>query len=178
MSGTPARKHPGRLHAPDGAESEAASDRLQVLLGSAEASAAELGAKLSVVEVRSAEDLDGAFSKLASQGARIGLFLQDAMFLSQREKIAQLALSARLPTMFGFREHVEVGGLVSYGVDLRESWRRAADFVDRILRGAKANDLPVELPAKLELVINQTTAKALGLRLTLSVLARADEVIE
>jgi putative tryptophan/tyrosine transport system substrate-binding protein len=144
----------------------------------AEASAAELGVKLSVVEVRSAEDLDGAFSNLASQGARIGLFLQDAMFLSQRERIAQLAQSARLPTMFGFREHVEVGGLVSYGVDLRESWRRAANFVDRILRGAKANELPVELPAKLELVINQGTAKALGLRLSLSVLARADEVIE
>jgi ABC-type uncharacterized transport system substrate-binding protein len=69
---------------------------------------------------------------------------KDAMFPSQRERIAQLAQSARLPTMFGFREHVEVGGLISYGVDLRESWRRAANFVDRILRGAKANELPVE----------------------------------
>ena len=92
--------------------------------------------------------------------------------------LPSLHRARRLPTMFGFREHVEVGGLVSYGVDLRESWRRAANFVDRILRGAKASELPVELPAKLELVINQGTAKALGLRLSLSVLARADEVIE
>ena len=128
--------------------------------------------KLSVVEVRSAEDLDGAFSNLASQGARIGLFLQDAMFLSQRERIAQLAQSARLPTMFGFREHVEVGGLVSYGVDLRESWRRAANFVDRILRGAKANELPVEARTG-----NQSGYCHWSAPLAL-VLARADEVIE
>ena len=83
-----------------------------------------------------------------------------------------------LPTMFGFRENVEDGGLVSYGTDLRESFRRTAAFVDKILKGTKAGDLPIEFPTKLELVINLITAKALGLEIPPTLLARADEVIE
>ena len=100
------------------------------------------------------------------------------MFLTERRRIAMLAIAARLPTMFGFREHVDAGGLMSYGVDLRANWRRAADFVDKILKGAKPGDLPVELPTKFELVINLKTAKAIGLTIPEPFLVRADEVIE
>ena len=87
-------------------------------------------------------------------------------------------MATRLPTMFGFREHVDDGGLMSYGTDVRASFRRAADFVDKILKGAKPGDLPVELPTKFELVINLNTAKALGITIPDSLLARADDVIE
>jgi putative tryptophan/tyrosine transport system substrate-binding protein len=87
-------------------------------------------------------------------------------------------MAARLPTMFGLRENVVDGGLMSYGIDLRESWRRTAAFVDKILKGAKPGDLPIEFPTKLELMINLTAAKALGLDVPATLLARADEVIE
>jgi putative tryptophan/tyrosine transport system substrate-binding protein len=106
------------------------------------------------------------------------IVLQALMFLNERRRIAMLAMATRLPTMFGFREHVEDGGLMSYGTDVRASFRRAAEFVDKILRGAKPGDLPVELPTKFEFVINLKTAKAIGLTLSESFLARADEVIE
>ena len=92
--------------------------------------------------------------------------------------MAELAIAARLPVVYGFREHVEAGGLMSYGVDLRETWRRAAAYVDKILRSAKPADLPLEQPTKFELVINLNTAKALGLDVPPMLLARADEVIE
>jgi putative ABC transport system substrate-binding protein len=100
------------------------------------------------------------------------------MFLNERKRIALLATAARLPSMFGLRQNVEDGGLMSYGVDLRESWRRTAAFVDKILKGTKPGDLPIEFPTKLELVINLTAAKVLGLDVPPSLLARADEVIE
>jgi ABC-type uncharacterized transport system substrate-binding protein len=100
------------------------------------------------------------------------------MFVNARRQIATFALASRLPTVFSFREHVEDGGLISYGVDLRQNFRRAAYFVDRILKGAKPADLPVEFPTKVELVVNLTTAKALGLTVPDTLLARADEVIE
>jgi putative ABC transport system substrate-binding protein len=87
-------------------------------------------------------------------------------------------MTARLPTMYSFRENVEAGGLMSYGIVLREAWRRAAVFVDKILKGAKPGDLPVELPTKFELVINLKTAKALGITFPPSIMVRADEVIE
>jgi putative ABC transport system substrate-binding protein len=89
-----------------------------------------------------------------------------------------LALSARLPTMYGFREHVEAGGLMSYGANFPNLLRRGADYVDKILRGAKPGDIPVEQPTKFDLVVNLTTAKALGLTISESFLLRADEVIE
>jgi putative ABC transport system substrate-binding protein len=100
------------------------------------------------------------------------------MFLNERKRIALFAMAERLPTMFGFRENVEDGGLMSYGVDVRDSWRRTAAFVDKILKGAKPGDLPIEFPTKLRLLINLTAAKALGLDVPPSLLARADEVIE
>ena len=87
-------------------------------------------------------------------------------------------MAERLPTMFAFRENVEDGGLMSYGTNVRESWRRTASFVDKILKGAKPGDLPIEFPTKLELLINLTTAKALELTIPSTLLARADEVIE
>src|SRR2546422_8345063 len=99
------------------------------------------------------------------------------MFLSERKRIALFAMAERLPTVFGFRENVEDGGLMSYGVNLRESWRRAATFVDKILKGAKPADLPIEQPTN-ELVINMKAAKALGLTVPQSLLLLADEVIE
>ncbi|MBI2014639.1 MAG: ABC transporter substrate-binding protein [Candidatus Rokubacteria bacterium] len=106
------------------------------------------------------------------------LVLGDATFWFHRIRIAELAAQRRLPTMFAQREHVEAGGLMSYGVDLRESYRRAATYVDKILKGAKPADLPVEEPTKFELVVNLKTAKALGLTIPPIVLGRADQIIE
>ena len=103
---------------------------------------------------------------------------QDLLTFTNRVRINTLALGARLPAMFASREHVEAGGLMSYGPDFPDLFRRAADYVDKILRGAKPADMPVEQPTKFELVINLTTAKALGLTVPPTLLARANEVIE
>jgi putative ABC transport system substrate-binding protein len=102
----------------------------------------------------------------------------DPLAIVNRAHINALALAARLPTMSGVRAYVEAGGLMSYGANFPDLWRRAAEFVDKILRGAKPADLPVEQPTKFDLVINLTTAKALGLTVPLTLLARADELIE
>jgi putative tryptophan/tyrosine transport system substrate-binding protein len=104
--------------------------------------------------------------------------LVDGMLFSERDRIAALAAAARLPTIYGFRDHVDAGGLVSYGVNLAENFHRAAAYVNKILKGANPGDLPVEFPTKLELVINDRAAKALGLIIPPSVLVRADELIE
>jgi putative ABC transport system substrate-binding protein len=98
--------------------------------------------------------------------------------IARRMRIMTFALSARLPTIINAREHAELGALMSYGPDLPDLWRRAAEYVDKILRGAKPGDLPVEQPTKFDLVINLITAKALGLEIPPTLLARADEVIE
>jgi ABC-type uncharacterized transport system substrate-binding protein len=124
------------------------------------------------------DDLDAAFQLMGHERVGSVLVLQDPMFLNQRQRIATLAIAARLPTVFGFREHVEAGGLMSYGIDLGASFRRAADYVDKILKGTKPGDLPVELPTKFELVINLKTARVLGLEVPPTLLARADEAIE
>lgn len=144
----------------------------------AEAAAPGLGIRLTPVEVRSPEDLDVAFDALARQGSEMVLVLADALFITERRRIAALALAAGLPTMSGLRDMTEAGGLVSYGTDLGDNWRRAAYFVDRILRGAEPADLPVEQPDTYRLVINLETARALGLAIPPAFLARADEVIE
>ena len=102
----------------------------------------------------------------------------DPLLNSNRVRINTLALGARLPTMHGFREYVEAGGLMSYGPSLPNQFRRAGDFVDMILRGAKPGDLPVEQPTKFDFIINLTTAKTLGIEISPTLLARADEVIE
>jgi len=102
----------------------------------------------------------------------------DTVFRTYRQRIAELAAAARLPAIYGYRDHVEAGGLISYGPKLEENYRRAATYVDKILKGAKPSDLPIEQPTKIELVINLKTAKALGFDVPPSLLARADEVIE
>ncbi len=118
------------------------------------------------------------FQTLARERVSTVIAIADAMFLNERPRMAELAIAARLPVVYGFREHVEAGGLMSYGVDLRETWRRAAAYVDKILRSAKPADLPLEQPTKFELVINLKAAKAIGLTIPETFLLRADEVIE
>jgi len=122
-------------------------------------------------------DLDAAFQTLAGQHVEVVVLPPDGLFVSERRKIVTLAAAARLPVIHPYRELVEAGGLLSYGVDLRDSWRRAATFVDKILKGAKPADLPIEQPTN-ELVVNVKTAKALGLTIPPAVLARAKQVIE
>ena len=143
-----------------------------------ETAAAALRVGLVPLTIAVPDDLNAAFQHLAREGVTIVLVLGDTMFLNERKRIALFAMAARLPTMFGFRENVEDGGLMSYGVDVRDSWRRTAALVDKILKGAKPGDLPIEFPTKLRLLINLTAAKALGLDVPPTLLARADEVIE
>jgi putative ABC transport system substrate-binding protein len=115
---------------------------------------------------------------LLRERADIVVVLSDSMFVTARRQIAALALASRLPTVFGLSEHVEDGGLISYGINQFESFRRAAYFVDRILKGDKPADLPIEFPTKLDLVINLATAKALGINVPPKLLTLADAVIE
>jgi putative tryptophan/tyrosine transport system substrate-binding protein len=144
----------------------------------AENAAQAMGAKLLPVEVRAPADIDAAFQALTRAHANIVIVPTDPMFLNERRRIAELAVAARLPIVCGFREHVEDGGLMSYGIDPRENWRRAATYVDKILKGARPADLPIEQPTKFELIVNLKTARALGLTIPESFLLRADEVIE
>jgi putative ABC transport system substrate-binding protein len=143
-----------------------------------QAAAPTLG--LSIVdklEIRRAEDIAPALTRL--KGEAQALYVSsDPLIAANRVRIITLALAARLPTSFVRREYVEAGGLMSYGPNFLDLNRRAADFVDKILRGAKPADLPVEQPTKFDLIINLTTAKALGLSVSPTLLARADEVIE
>jgi putative ABC transport system substrate-binding protein len=143
-----------------------------------ECTAQRLGIKAVPAEIRAPNDLDAAFQALANDHVQAVIVLVDGMFFSQRARIAALAAAARLPAIYGFRDHVDAGGLASYGVNLSENFRRAATYVSKILKGAKPGDLPVEFPTKLELVVNNKAAKALGLDIPPSVLVRADEVIE
>jgi putative tryptophan/tyrosine transport system substrate-binding protein len=140
--------------------------------------AKKLGVELIAQEARSPNDLHVAFQRFARDKISIVFAFQDAMFLNERKRIALLAMSERLPTMFAFRESVEDGGVMSYGIDWRANWRRVAGFVDRILKGTKAGDLPIEFATKLELVINLTAAKILGLTIPPTLFASANEVIE
>ena len=149
-----------------------------ILRGSVEAAAAALGDELVAVEVSSRDDLHAAFQRFTREGAKIVVLPVDVMVLNERKRIALFAIAERLPTIFGVRENVEDGGLMSYGTDLDENWHRIATFVDKILKGTKPGDLPMEFPTKLQLVINLATAQALGLVIPPTLLARADEVIE
>jgi putative ABC transport system substrate-binding protein len=123
-------------------------------------------------------DFENAFHVVARSGAEAIMVLESASIFRGRTQIVQLAKDNRLPTSFAFREYVEVGGLVSYGVNFSTMYRRAAEYADKLLRGTKAADLPIEQSTKFEFVINLTTAKALGLTIPSSFLALADEVIE
>jgi len=146
-------------------------------LGEAQAAARALGLEVDTLEIRRPEDIAPAFEAL--KGRAQALYVcADGLVNANRIRINTLALSVRLPTIHGYRDYVEAGGLMSYGANLPDLFRRSADYVDKILRGAKPADIPVEQPTKFDLVINLTTAKALGLDVPSSLLARADEVIE
>jgi putative ABC transport system substrate-binding protein len=136
-----------------------------------------LGLEVATLEIRQAEDIAPAFVALKGQAEALYV-CADPLVGTYRVRINTLALGARLPTLHGFREYVEAGGLMSYGPNYSNLFRRAADFVDKILRGAKPADIPVEQPTKFDLVVNLTTAKALGLTVPLTLQAAADEVIE
>lgn len=148
------------------------------LRGGAEAAVKSLSMTLVTADAQSPAKLDEAFATLARAGANAVWVSPDPMFFTEREAIARAARANSLPTVFAFREHVEVGGLASYGIDLVESYRRIAAYADKILRGAKPAELPVELPTKFELVVNVKTARALNFAIPESFLVRADEVIE
>jgi ABC-type uncharacterized transport system substrate-binding protein len=131
-----------------------------------------------VFEARTADQVSASFEAAVKAGTAGLLMLEDPLTYGLRRQIAELAARFRLPTIATFRDFPEAGGLVSYGMDLRQMNRRAAEYVDKILKGTKPADLPVEQPTKFELVINLKTAKALGLEVPPTLLARADEVIE
>ena len=147
-------------------------------LREAEAAARKLGLSLQPLEVRGPDDIDRAFAAMTRERARAVLVLVDGVLVDNRSRIASLAEKARLPAVYGLREHAEAGGLMVYGASPADLNRRAAIFVDKILKGAKPADLPVEQPTKFELVINLKTAKALGLTIPPALLARADEIIQ
>ncbi len=136
-----------------------------------------LGLEVTTLEIRRAEDIAPAFEALKGRAEALYVVI-DPLLNINRTRINSLALSARLPTMHGIRENVQAGGLMSYGPNFPTMFRRAADFVDKILRGAKPGEIPVEQPIKFDLIVNLTTAKALGLEIPPILLARADEVIE
>ena len=143
----------------------------------AEAGAHNLGIEVSKLEIRRAADIAPAFEALKRQADALYVVV-DALVAANRTRIITFALAAHLPTIFNTGTYVEAGALMSYGPNFPDLYRRTADYVDRILRGAKPGDLPVEQPTKFDLVVNLTTAKALGLEVPPSLLARADEVIE
>jgi ABC-type uncharacterized transport system substrate-binding protein len=150
----------------------------KIELNEMQAAAGALGLQLHTVQVTSEAALDEAFAGLTKTTAQALIVLTDPILFSQRQRIVELANKSRLPAVYFFNGFVEDGGLMSYGPNDADLFRRSAGDVDRILKGAKPSDLPVEQPTKFELVINLKTAKALGISISPSLLARADEVIE
>lgn len=159
------------LSNPDNSSNVAILDNLRVAM-------ARVGMTDLVVEATTAKKIDAAFANMGEQSAQAVVVAPDTLFVEQRRQIAELALKRRLASICEFREHVEAGALLSYGQNLADGYRRTATFVDKIIKGAKPADLPVEQSTKLELVINLATARALNLPIPADLLARADEVIE
>ena len=147
-------------------------------MGDVQAAARMLGLEVVTLEIRRAEDIALAFEALVEGRAQALYVTSDALVITNRARIHTLAMGVRLPTMYASRDYVEAGGLMSYGPNYPNLFRRAAEYVDKILRGAKPGDIPVEQPTKFELVINLTAAKALGLTVPDKLLGIADEVIE
>jgi putative ABC transport system substrate-binding protein len=147
------------------------------MLKAAEVAARALGVRLQFVEARGPADFDRAFSDMTRARAGALIVMTSVMFVNERRRLVDLVAKNRLPAMYPQRDFVDAGGLMSYGPNGPDLFRRAATYVDKILKGAKPADLPVEQPTKFELVINLKTANALGLAIPQSVLARADEVI-
>ena len=138
----------------------------------------QLGVKLRSQEVRGPKDFEGAFAEMSEQHPDVLLVAQDALTLEYRKEIIDFTLRNKLPSMFVTKEWVEEGGLLSYGDRPTERYRRAAEIVDKVLRGTKPSDIPVEQPTTFELAVNLKTAKAIGLTLSPAFLARVDLVIE
>ena len=145
---------------------------------SAEAAARSHGWKVISLEIRQSSDVESVFTSAREKGAGAILVNAAAFIFPRRREFAELAIKSRLPAMFELRPYAEAGGLISYGVDIDEVWSYAAVFVDKILKGARPQDLPVEQPTKFELIINRKSADAIALKLPRSVLIQADEVIE
>jgi putative ABC transport system substrate-binding protein len=148
------------------------------LLKATEVAARALGVRLQVVEARGPADFDRAFSDMTRARAGALVVFGGPMFFNERRPLVDLAAKNRLPVVYSQREFVDAGGLLAYGVNIADMYRRAVTYVDKILKGAKPADLPVEQPTKFELVINLKTAKALGLTIPQSLLQRADHVVE
>jgi putative ABC transport system substrate-binding protein len=146
-------------------------------LREAEVAARALGVRLQTLEARVPQEITSAFAAMIRERAGALVVLTDSIFTNQRRQIAELAAERRLPAVYGNTEHAEAGGLIAYGANFLDLERRAAAFVDKILKGAKPADLPIEQPSKFELIINLKTANALGLTIPQSLLLRADEVI-
>jgi putative ABC transport system substrate-binding protein len=162
------------LMKPDSMPEEARKVRLKEVAVAGQA----LGIQVQVVEARGLADFDRAFSEMSTKGAGALLVLTTPVFDIERQRIVNLAAKNRLPSMYGSKSYVESGGLMCYGSNFGDLYRRAAGYVDKILKGAKPSDLPVEQPIKYELVINLKTAKTLGIALPPTLLAQADDVIE
>jgi len=145
---------------------------------SVQAGAQNTSVKILIAEARTPQEIETAFATMAGESAGAVIVGAAPFFALHRPQIAQLAIKYKMPSIFGNRAYVEAGGLMSYGYKLTENYLRAASYVDKILKGAKPGDLPVEQPTTLELVINLKTAKALGITIPQSVLARADEIIQ
>jgi putative ABC transport system substrate-binding protein len=161
-----------------GALLHGANPGVAIFRRSLERAAAPLGLDLHVVEVRSPGEIETAFARFAALGAQALFVIEDPVFVSMTDLMVRLSIQQRLPILTGIRSLVDAGGFVFYGFDRLELWRRAADFVDRIFRGAVPAEMPIEQPTKFALVINLKTAKRLGIAVPPSVLVRADEIIE
>jgi putative ABC transport system substrate-binding protein len=144
----------------------------------AEAASRRLGLQVQIIAARDASEIDKAFQLMTRERAEALAVLSDPTFIAARTQIVALAVKGRLPSVSGNRQYADTGGLMSYGPNFYELYRGAADYVDKILKGAKPGDLPIEQPTKFELIINLRTAKALGLTIPPSLLQRADQVIE
>ena len=149
----------------------------QLAIREVNVAARSLGVQLQLLEARGPNEFDAAFAAMAKERVEALLVLSDAIFNSHRTRLADLAARSRLPAVYGVRESVEAGGLMSYGPSILDSYRQAATYVDKILKGAKPADLPVEQPMQFELVLNLKTAEALGLTIPPLILFQADEVI-
>jgi putative tryptophan/tyrosine transport system substrate-binding protein len=148
------------------------------ILNIARAAAEKTSVALILVKIATADEIPNAFDALVNGRPGAVIVAADPLFSSRRQQIAELAIKARLPTIFGYRENVQAGGLMSYGESIYEFYQRAAFYVDKILKGSKPSDLPIQQPTRFLLVINRKTAEAIGLTLSPNLLALADEVIE
>jgi putative ABC transport system substrate-binding protein len=143
-----------------------------------EGAAKRLGLELRYVESRNVGEVEPALAAIVKSGSQAAVMFPFATIMTRRRRIAEWAIEHRIPAVSGWAQFAEGGNLLSYGPNLRDSFRRLATFVDKVLRGAKPGDIPVELPSSVELVVNQRAARALGLKAPASILQRADRVIE